>query len=479
MGEPRHRVLVVDDHEDNLDLLRRRLERRGYDVGTVTNGADALQVIESGDVDLVILDVMMPGMSGLEVLETVRRTRSAQDLPVIMATAKAESSDVIEALDRGANDYVVKPIDLDVLLARMRVCLRNITPRSERPPADSEIGQGSVLDRKYELEDRIGVGGFGTVYRATHVALKKPVAVKVLHEHLLSSEKAVKRFAQEGISACRVQHPNAVAVLDAGTTSSGVPYLVMELLEGPTLAQELEATGVFRLARCASIAAPICAALEAAHREGIVHRDVKPANVVLSQGARGDEIVKVLDFGIAKLVESRAGGPATLDEIAGTPQYMSPERLLGEGCDWRSDVYSVGVTIYVMLTTSLPFVYKSDNVLAQALQQVRDRPRHLSQLRPDLPSDLTSVVMSALDRSPSGRPELAELVGALEHFAASWTEPEWPPVALADALSVFGETAVSVRPPDRRAPTRIERRPTPATGSLRTAADDDASGESR
>ncbi|MCZ7680607.1 MAG: response regulator [Sandaracinaceae bacterium] len=340
MTEPRHRVLVVDDHEDNLDLLRRRLERKGYDVGTVTSGPDALGVLEREDIDIVILDVMMPGMSGLEVLETVRRTRSSEELPIIMATAKAESADVIEALDKGANDYVVKPIDLDVLLARMRACLRNVKRPATQP--ETQLVMGHVLDRKYELGPKIGTGGFGTVYRATHVSLKNPVAVKILHEHLLGSEKAVRRFAQEGVSACRVRHPNAVAILDAGTTWDGLPYLVMELLDGPTLAQELDSVGVMRLARAAAIASPLCGALEAAHKEGIVHRDVKPANVMLSRDGSGGELVKVLDFGIAKLVESHPGAPATVDEVAGTPQYMAPERLLGEGCDWRADVYSVG-----------------------------------------------------------------------------------------------------------------------------------------
>ncbi len=475
MTEPRHRVLVVDDHEDNLDLLRRRLERKGYHVGTVTSGPDALGVLEREDIDIVILDVMMPGMSGLEVLETVRRTRSSEELPIIMATAKAESADVIEALDKGANDYVVKPIDLDVLLARMRACLRNVKRPATQP--ETQLVVGHVLDRKYELGPKIGTGGFGTVYRATHVSLKNPVAVKILHEHLLGSEKAVRRFAQEGVSACRVRHPNAVAILDAGTTWDGLPYLVMELLDGPTLAQELDSGGLMRLARAAAIASPLCGALEAAHKEGIVHRDVKPANVMLSRDGSGGELVKVLDFGIAKLVESHPGAPATVDEVAGTPQYMAPERLLGEGCDWRADVYSVGVTLYTMLSASMPFAYKSDNVLAQALQQVRTTPRPITELRPELPADLAALIMATLARDPRERPRLDEIAAALEVHASEWTEPVWPPPVL-ERMLALGETAMSI-PPRRRsdAMTRDERpgRLTPS-GTVPRRQDDDAGG---
>src|SRR5687767_7180557 len=153
MDEQRKRILVVDDNDTNLDLLSRRLERKGYAVTTAASGPDALELLDKEPFDLVLLDVMMPGMTGIEVLQIVRRTRAPESLPIIMTTAKSEASDVVEALDKGANDYVTKPIELDVLLARMRVHMRPTTapvlPAVNPTPASRYVGPGAVLDRKY------------------------------------------------------------------------------------------------------------------------------------------------------------------------------------------------------------------------------------------------------------------------------------------------------------------------------------------
>ncbi len=440
MAERRQIVLLVDDNETNLDLLSRRLDRKGYTVLCAASGREALEILAREAVDLVLLDVMMPEMSGLEVLELLRRTRGPHELPVIMATAKAEGADVVAALDSGANDYVTKPIDLDVLLARMRVHLRRpALPTVPEVMPDAYVGPGAVLEGKYRLEAALGSGGFGTVYRAVHLALQKDVAIKILHAHLVESASALRRFQQEGISGCRVRHPNAVAMLDSGSTAAGVPFLVMELLEGPSLQLEIERRGALPLRRCAEILAPICDVLIEAHRAGIVHRDIKPANILLSVSPAG-EVVKVLDFGIAKLVERDGPGPLTVGDAAGTPYFMAPERLIGRASGAKSDIYSVGVTLYQMLSGTLPFGRLHDNPYQQALQQVQTPPIPLEQVRADLPEDVGRLVMACLAMEPEHRPDLETLRSAIVGWAAQWVEPAWPPPGLAAFVPEFAET---------------------------------------
>ena len=282
-------LLLVDDNPDNLDMLGRRLRKKGYKVLASPSGKDALQTLARDPVDLIILDVMMPEMSGLEVVERVRKEPHWKTIPIIMATAKSESEDVVAALDLGADDYVPKPIDVDILLARVRVHLRGRPPRTaqdvasgNKPPSIPEslesLKPGTIIDGKYRIEGQLGSGGFGVVYRASHLHLATNVAVKIVHRHLLSRQDVVRRFQREGMSGFRVRHVNAVAILDAGVAEIG-PYLVMELLEGHTLEDELKKEKVLPLSRAAQVMVPVCDALMAAHSAGLIHRDIKPANV--------------------------------------------------------------------------------------------------------------------------------------------------------------------------------------------------------
>ncbi len=445
------RLLVVDDNEVNLDVLGRRLERKGCLVTTALDGPTALELLEQQPFDAVVLDLQMPGMSGLEVLEAIREKRSQLAMPVIMATAQTDPEMMVSALEAGANDYVTKPIDVDVLYARLRAQLRGSeVARRERAsdtspgaaPAAAGVAQiGSVLAGKYRLEEVLGTGGFGSVYRARHLVLDADVAVKVLHPHLARASGVVRRFAQEGVSACRVKHPNAVAVLDAGSDGEGIPFLVMELLTGPTLSDELERESLLTFGRTVDIITPVCEVLEEAHRVGIVHRDVKPANIMLSQGARG-EVVKVLDFGISKFIDREKQLGLTGDGIAGTPLYMSPEALLGRPTEAPADVFSVGVTLFVMLGGEPPYGPPAKSPFEQAIRQVNTSPTSLAALRPDLPAEVVQVVMATLARDPDHRPFLDELRESLALMASMFSEPVWPPVrpsrghALAEVATV-------------------------------------------
>src|SRR5262245_51715319 len=291
-------LLVVDDNDENREMLSRRLRKRGFEVLMAEGGRKALDLVRGPQaIDLVLLDVNMPEMSGLEVLKILRQLRSATELPVIMATARSDSEDIVEALELGANDYVTKPLDFPVALARVQAQLRTkrATPVTE-PAAAKDVGRGTVLGGKYEIEAPLGSGAFGTVFKARHLDLDAPVAVKVLQASVAQKPEALARFRREGISACRVRHPNVVAATDFGVTSTGVAFLVMEFLEGHSLSEVLHQEGTLSPRRSAEILVPVCGALADAHAAGIVHRDVKPSNIFLHRTPHG-EVTKILDFG--------------------------------------------------------------------------------------------------------------------------------------------------------------------------------------
>jgi CheY-like chemotaxis protein len=411
------RLLVVDDNEMNRDMLSRRLEKAGYHVQTAADGARALDLIAAEPIDLVLLDIEMPGLSGLDVLREVRKTRTSLQLPILMATARSDSQDVVEALEAGANDYVIKPLDFPIVLARVgaQLRLRPASAPATEASSDAETGPGSLLAGKYRLGSLIGSGAFGSVYRAHHVDLATDVAVKVLLTAARSSPDALARFQREGIAACRVKHPNAVAVTDFGVTPGGAAFLVMELLEGHSLQDEIKQVGHFAAPRCAEILTPLCAALAEAHGAGIVHRDIKPGNVFLQRGPRG-ETVKVLDFGIAKMADEDArGGNLTIEGgILGTPAYMAPERFRGEPIDGAADVYSVGVMLYQMLAGRLPFPSDSE-LMAIVMMHLHREPPPLRELDPEIAPEIDRVVMSALRKDPRQRP-------AITSFAASFAQ---------------------------------------------------------
>jgi DNA-binding response OmpR family regulator len=409
-----HTILVVDDSRDNRELLMRRLEREGYDVIGAEEGREALAVVEKGGVSLVLLDVMMPGMSGIEVLQALREKHPAAELPVVMVTARTQSDDVVEALGQGANDYITKPVDFPVALARIRAQLRLRQPSRDEEVSDPlSLRPGLVLDGRYRLETKIGSGNFGTVFKARHIELDHTVAVKVLRTSAGTDPDATTRFRREGISACRVRHPNAVSVLDSGLTVRGVAYLVMELLAGFPLEEEMKGGRALPLARSLRITGAVCDALAVAHRAGIVHRDIKPANVFLHL-AGGQEVPKVLDFGIARIAGAAALQQRVTMEgwIIGTPAYMAPERFGSAEVTGEADVYSVGVMLFQMLTGQLPFESAADP-LAVAVKHKHAPPPALRSLRPDAPAEVEEAISAALRKHPEQRPTAREMSARL------------------------------------------------------------------
>jgi serine/threonine protein kinase/Tol biopolymer transport system component len=279
---------------------------------------------------------------------------------------------------------------------------------------------GRTIIEKYRIETLIGVGGMGAVYKAHHLGLDRCVAFKILLPHLaLGNEHLLNLFEREARLTGRLTHENIADVKDAGRTADGLAYIVMEWLEGRTLEEELAASGPLSFECAAGLLRQIAAALDAAHARHIIHRDLKPSNVMLITQPDGRELVKVLDFGIGKVISETAAAPVSA--VMGTPHYASPEQFkLGGQIDGRADLYALGVMLYQMLTGAFPFDADSIHELIQL--QMTAPPPPLRRLRPDAPLAIEQLVSRLLARDPDQRPhragEVADLFEAAVRTAA-------------------------------------------------------------
>jgi len=338
------------------------------------------------------------------------------------------------------------------LIKKCPKCRREYETTNTLCPVDGNVLErigdpleGQVLADKYRIEERISAGGMGAVYRATHVLMDKKVAVKVLHPALASDDQIVQRFTREARAASRISHPHALSVTDFGEAADGVVFLVMEYLGGRTLKEVLRADGPFPLGRTVEIFRQIAGALDAAHAEGVVHRDLKSDNIMLEEVGGHHDWAKVLDFGIAKIQEPLGQDPALTapNLVIGTPQYMSPEQCSqSSNIDKRSDIYSLGIILYEMLTGSVPFTGESPTAIM--MQQLQDVPPSVLELQPALPASVDAIIKRALAKSPDERFDsagefaeaLTQAAGDADSFAAATIA-----VAAADANPLSSTTA--------------------------------------
>jgi serine/threonine protein kinase len=251
------------------------------------------------------------------------------------------------------------------------------------------------------------------------VALQRPVAVKVLRlEHQEDSPVQLERFRREGVSTCRVRHRNAIEVIDIAVSAEGIPYMVMELLSGRSLQDELYRCGnSLPLSRCLEIISVVCEVLAVAHASGVIHRDIKPENVFLHQSPQG-EIIKVLDFGLAELRDSDDAPMTRLTRpqfVLGTSLFMAPERIRGKAeVDGRADVYSVAIMLYLMLSGERPYLAEVDNNLKMMMAQLHEPPIPLRQRLPSLPTAVEAAVMAGMAKNPAERPTIMEFLHVLQ-----------------------------------------------------------------
>ena len=278
---------------------------------------------------------------------------------------------------------------------------------------------GSTVADRYLLLERIGQGGSGTIYRGEHVTLRRRVAVKVLHHELSRDDLAIERFRREATTVGQIDNEHIVEIFDFGRTEDGRLYLAMELLDGETLSELIDREGPQQVSRVVDVLKQVGQALMEAHAMGYVHRDLRPRNVFLARRRGRSEFVKLLDFGLAKLVEREGEAASTsLGMTFGDPHYMSPEQARGDAIDRRADIYSLGCIAYQMLVGEPPFLGgKVFDVLTRHIEQVPVEP---TVRRPEIPVWLNSAVMRMLAKRPDDRfITVYRLIEALEQGSGS------------------------------------------------------------
>lgn len=277
----------------------------------------------------------------------------------------------------------------------------------------SKVKVGDLIDNRYRLTGLLGEGGMGEVFKAEHIGIKRPVAIKLLHHEFRDDEITNERILREAFATGRLDHPNCVAILDSGTLDDGATYLVVEFLNGRSLGEELDIRGTMLVPEVLEIARQVLLGLAHAHGVGVVHRDLKPDNIFLVKQDGEELIVKILDFGIAKLigdaVAESGGADLTKAGMAiGSPTYMSPEQATGEPVDGRSDLYSLSLVLFEMLTGEPPF-YEEDNKVLSLQRRLREEPPVMrAPSGATMPTGVELMIRAGLTRDTADRTASAE-----------------------------------------------------------------------
>ena len=343
----------------------------------------------------------------------------------------------------------------DALFPRGEVVRATQPMKPASGAAEKDVLVGATIDGRYRVKARLGHGGVGAVYEGEHVETGRPVAVKVLHAVFAGTEEFHKRFEREARAASRLTHPSCVSVIDFGRVDRveplasgekllGIPYLVMEYVRGKSLAERIETAPERRLppTEAVVIARGVASALRHAHGLGIVHRDIKPANIMLVEDGGTGLLVKLLDFGLAKMVgESDNDGSEPLTQagmVFGTPGYLSPEQASGKPADARSDLYALGVVLYELVAGRRPFLRKDPlDVVRDHLQTLPPPPRSFGA---QISSELEACILRALAKDPKGRWQSAE---ELSHALAATPEVRGAPAATAPAAPSMASTSAA------------------------------------
>lgn len=389
------RLAVVDDDPTWLELVEVGLESRGYRVCTFESGDALLESPKLSQVDAVVSDYALPGMNGVELCEAVHAVRPS--LPTLLCTGHPLLDAAVSAMRCGSSDYLTKPISIAELDARIRGMLgrpERAEPARHRVRLRLECGK-TIAGTQYRIDEWLGEGGMGTVYRGLNLAIERPVALKVLHADFCRKREAVRNFRNEARASALIGAPNLVDILDFVELRDGRLLIVMELLDGIPLHRLLYGEPI-EIPRLIGIARQICKGLSAAHAAGIVHRDIKPDNVMLVTRSGQPDFVKLIDFGIAAFGAEEEGLMT-----AGTPAYMAPEAISSAATGPSLDQYALGCVLYELISGQPPFVGDPADVCGAHLDQ--EPPVLEPRKGQALPEGLAQIIERILKKDPSQR----------------------------------------------------------------------------
>lgn len=417
------KVLIADDDPIWRALLTQNVRNWGFEVTAAEDGLQAWNVLQEHEAPrIAILDWQMPELDGVEICRRIRCSLNRPFVYTIILTSRDTRDDVVAGFESGADDYLVKPVDMAILRSRLSAAVRIV---KAVPPPRQIPG--------YRLIGRLGAGAMATVYKAQQLSLDRLVAVKILPRKFSQNPEFVERFYAEGRAAAKLNHPNIVAALDVGRHGNA-HYFIMEYVEGYTVHERLVKEGPYPEEQALAIAIQIARALNHAHKAGLIHRDVKPKNILITK----DGVAKLADMGLARAVSDREAAEAEAGKAFGTPYYIAPEQIRGAvNIDSRADIYSFGCTLFHMVTGKVPF--DGDGVsaiLRKHLDEPLIPPDHIN---PNLSNGICEVIELCMAKAREKRyATTADLIEDLEAVAAGR-----PPLQARKLLDLSALTALN------------------------------------
>ncbi len=386
------KIMLADDMPTSRLLLKNILVKQGNEVFDYDNGQSVLDEIENINPDVVLLDVEMPGISGLETCAALRKSEKFYNIPICMISARDAEDEIISGLNSGADDYILKPIRKTEVLSKVKMIIAK-----RKAGTGNKMAEKVLFAGRYEIDKLIGTGGFSSVYLALDKKTKEKIALKVLDGEKLG-EKYQSQFLRECYQLSLLKNKNIMRLIDSGTYSDKY-YMATEYIKGESLWDIVENEPIPEK-YAIFIGKEIVGALKEMDKFNVIHRDIKPENILVTEEKR----IVLIDFGLAK--DSKQHTLSNADEMQGTPQFMSPEYIKDDELTTSCDIYSLGITLYNAVTADYPFTGNSMNIVTA---HINEKPPKLHKEYPNISKEFSMIIDQMLIKNPKLRISLDEL----------------------------------------------------------------------